>query len=214
MAAISNLCGRAIQLTAGSLVRTGNSKLVVDEYFREIHTAPTSNSTKADIPSTSGVALSAISSALNQSTNPLIVRCGEDATIRFEFDSDRKIADVVLSAWIDTKDGARVTTIHNITAGVQLNIVPGHNVIDCLIADLPLSPNEYVFSVKLRTSSYETLVMAHDCAFLRVCEGDFFGTGKVSNPSWSGTVFLHQKWMQVASPDKSINSRGALSRPL
>jgi lipopolysaccharide transport system ATP-binding protein len=193
MAAVANLCSRAVVLRAGRLTFDGDVAHAIAEYsarqdatlvgdLRERH----DRVGKGEIRSTS-IALRRSDGALTRAVRP-----HEPFDIVISYDAKLALADVDVSVNIETPDGSRLVTLYSAFRNESFSVGPGTGTLICRVAGLPLRPDTYTIDVffggKHAFYDHVERAMSFD-----ISPYDVYGSGRM--PQWNeGPLLASYRW--------------------
>ena len=193
MAAVGNLCSRAVVLRSGRLVFDGDVAHAIAEYsaregadlvgnLRDRH----DRVGKGEIRSTS-IALRGPDGVLTRAVRPY-----EPFDILVEYEAALALREVDVSINIETPDGTRITTLFSAFKNESFDVQPGTGMFVCHVAGLPLRPDTYVMNVFLggNHAFYDHVERA---VSFDIAPHDVYGTGKL--PHWNeGPLLASYRW--------------------
>jgi lipopolysaccharide transport system ATP-binding protein len=204
MAAVEGLCTRALFLSQGRLQGDGPTAKVIDQYLRACASLKTTSGGVLGVSDNGAVELLAID-CLNDDGLPIEpVVCGQDVTFRVVFRSREYPAGVRLRIGIENAFGARVALLENTLSGYDLTLEQPVTEMFCRVPSLPLVPGQYYLSVELAGNAGWMLSM-QNVAELLVDHGDFYGSGKMIDAGWAGSVLVRQQWRAERRDDPTRN---------
>jgi lipopolysaccharide transport system ATP-binding protein len=193
MAAIEQLCSRAILLCQGKLERIGEVKSVVEYYLAAINPLNQPERPVLAQNASGSVRLLAIQPVGSDGRPVPAVQCGRDLVLRLAVQTDEYLPSVTVSVGIDSLEDARLSVLHSEIAGYELALTPGEHSILCEVPELPLTAGVYALDAKIYTRR-EVVLAAARIASLTVEASDFYRSGKLPEAEWGGFVHLRQKW--------------------
>ena len=190
MAAIQNLCDKAIYLKKGEVQTIGRSEEVISTYLKS--TAEVQNINLADRKDRSGNGAIRFQSVELIDSNGQAVQslhCGKKAVIRIHFERNQNVIinNLHVAIGIDNDMGQRITQMNNEVTNQIFNNVQS-NSIDLVIDDLPLKHGLYSF-VLYSTMNNEIADWIQNAGTFHVESGDFYHTGKLP-PEGQGNVLI------------------------
>lgn len=193
MAAIENLCPQTIILNHGILTRKGKTDSIISTYLSDQMSI--GQNTKHEIFSDANGILKLLSVEIEEkNANQVgIIRCGRDVIVTLTLDSLKPIRGVTYLIALKDSFGNRIAVLNNTTAGYQVDLPKGIHRISCQIPQLPLSMGNYEIELKI-LSGVEQLIWVPKLSVLTIEMGDYYGSGKLPNPKWSGVCLLQQYW--------------------
>jgi lipopolysaccharide transport system ATP-binding protein len=191
MAAITNLCQRAIVLSHGRVGTAGEPGVAIEYYLAEIsNTANTALSDRTDRQGLGEMIIRTVE-LLDPKGDPIeYAITGQTLIIRLYYQSKvKKIfqnANASVTVWKDERILILCST--DLVDTRQMDLY-GDGYIDFVIPDLPLSGSTYYLTTYLDTNGLmQDWVLR--AAKMSVIDGDFYGTGKNYPPGWQGQVVL------------------------
>ena len=197
MAAIENLCTRAVILHEGKLEFDGGTKDGIQHYLNSLSTR-SGRGSFIDLGEV-GTRRSAIAPLLKRmefctdNEKPLGdgIPIGTALKVKVHFDLPSPVDKVHVGLGFDNMYGQRIFTAHSIfQAGLFIGTRAGTQVYVCEIPSFTLMPGEYSVKVWLDLKSGQADTI-EDAAKITVLESDYYGTGRVP---WNGTFVLPQRW--------------------
>jgi lipopolysaccharide transport system ATP-binding protein len=194
MAAIENLCSRAVVLDQGLVRFVGTQTAAISEYQRSFTVNQVSLTDRTDRNGTGEVLIVGIEFQDLEGQTIDGVVCGQDFDIRFHFitrpgfSSNRVIASFMVKTQLDVP----VFLHHNRMTGTEFGELPDQGVFVCRIHKIPLTPSVYRigFSIMLDNNYLDSI---SEAAELTVIAGDFFASGEVP-PSSHGYCLVGADW--------------------
>jgi lipopolysaccharide transport system ATP-binding protein len=204
MAAIENLCSRAVVLHQGKLQFDGTPKEAIQHYLDTL----SSQAGKGNVIELDGVGnrrteigpLLKRMEFLTAGDQPLLegVPIGGRLKIRVHFDLPTPTDTFNVGLGFDNIYGQRIFTAHSIFEPERvLKPHVGPQVYTCEIPSFTLMPGEYSVKVWLDLKRVQADAI-EDAAKITVLESDFYGTGKVP---WNGTFVLGHRWYLQQAAD-------------
>lgn len=209
LAAIENLCNRAVVLDRGAAAFIGTAKEAIRYYLEN-------GSAQRIGPESHVVDLSAAAGRPPE-YRPLLRRLelytAEDAPLRgplpmgaplqavvkFELEQPCAAFDAVLA--FDSLGGQRIATAHSAYERERVHEArAGEQSLVCEIARLPLLPGEYKLHAGLTIGGAQ-VDWVEDAVRLRVVRSDYYGTGAAPG---RGVFLLDQRWRLAAPVDAAV----------
>ncbi len=204
MAAVEGLCTRALYLQQGQLMGDGPTARVIDQYLRACAALKSQSSGSLGVSDNGAVELVDIA-CLNDDGQPIEpVTCGQDVTFRVVFKSSELPTVVRCRIGIENTFGARVALLENLLTGHDLSLEQPFTEFFCRVPALPLVPGQYYLSVEL-TGTAGWMLSLQNVAELQVDHGDYYGSGKMIDASWAGSVLVKQAWRAARRADPMVN---------
>ncbi|MCG5512084.1 ABC transporter ATP-binding protein [Ectothiorhodospira shaposhnikovii] len=194
MAAVQNLCSRAIALRNGELIDEGNTKEVIGRYLSSLMSSSanafsnenTERQQSGPLRLTSGYLLNGQGSR----TESLIA--GESATLCFEYDSSENLDDLSLTFTIYNDTGTAITSVSTGLKNFSIRQTGTQGILSCHIPRCPLPLGEY--RVAIRVASHgRALDQIGNALRFTVEDSVFFGTTKVPDRQYC-TVYIDHEW--------------------
>ena len=193
MAAVEQLCSRAICLADGRVERTGNVEEVIRFYLSSNEWRQRGEGGALARSADGAVELLSVG-AVDEEGGPLLsAQCGRDLNLSMLLRTRRPLPRVTVSIGLNNLYDTRVAVLHSGIAGCDLSLLPGTHSVVCRVSDFPLSAGGYVMDVKV-ISGHEVVLWAPRVEQLMVEAGDFYNTGRLPDPSWGGFCHLRQRW--------------------
>ena len=197
MAAVENLCSRAVVLHLGELEFDGTSKDAIQYYLNSL----SSQSGTGHIIDLDGVGARVSRQGpwlktlefLTGDDEPLIegLPMGSRLKLRVHFDLPKATSNFNVGLGFNNTYGQRIFTAHTWFEPDRWEAeCQGPQVISCDIPSFPLVAGEYSVKVWLEVNSSEADSI-EDAAKFRVLDSDFYGTGKMP---FNGTFALEHHW--------------------
>ncbi|MGD0713767.1 MAG: ABC transporter ATP-binding protein [Gaiellaceae bacterium] len=205
MAAIENLCSRAMFLEQGRLRNIGETTEVIEEYLSFASTVVSADlAERTDRQGDGRLRFTRV--GLRSGENGQysdVAQCGQDLEIVVGFTCDGGLKQVNASMAVYTPSGQCLIVLDSDMAGANLDSVPRHGRFSCRIERLPLAPGQYFLNL-FCTASGETVDWVQNAATFNVEAGDYFGTGKLPPPGHGG-LLVPQEWS--CDEDESSDAR-------
>src|SRR6185369_8482305 len=204
MAAVENLCSRAVVLHQGTLEFDGIPKDAIQHYLNTLSSqAGKGNAIDLDRVGTRRVVVAPLLKRMEFMTDrdqplPEGIPIGGRLKIRVHFDLPNPTDTFNVGLGFDNIYGQRIFTAHS-TFEPERVLTPhvGPQVYTCEIPGFTLMPGEYSVKVWLDLKSGQADAI-EDAAKITVLESDFYGTGKVP---WNGTFVLGHRWYLQQAAD-------------
>ena len=212
MAAVANLCSRAVVLRAGRLAFDGDVSHAIAEYSARDGAALVGNlrdrhdrAGKGEIRSTS-IALHGSDGEYTRAVRPY-----EPFDIVVSYDAKVPLAAVDVSINIKTPDGNRLLTLYSAFKNESFDVEPGPGRFVCRVAGLPLRPDTYTMDVFLggNHAFYDHVERA---VTFDIAPHDVYGSGRL--PQWNeGPLLASYRWQADGEARESsvLSARSARS---
>ena len=197
MAALENLCSRAILLQDGAIADIGLTGKVIQNYLsRQSPFSKVTLLSREDRKGIGEIIFSDIQFLDNRKTPLVCALSGQDVIIRLFYQSRSKkiFRNCIASVVVFKNQRPYFNLSTDLVDSKQLDL-RGEGFIDFIIPRLPLSGSTYQLTVFLE-SNKEIQDWVIDAGEMVVEDGDFYGTGK-NYPSrgWQGlTVLVNYRW--------------------
>jgi lipopolysaccharide transport system ATP-binding protein len=200
MAAIENLCGRAILFKQGAVDFIGDVDDCITAYM---DTGSSSNSADVDLTShpareTSALPLLTRVRLLDRDHNPRDrFVSGEPMKIEFTFDQLNSVRHPQFGIGVNDWMGGRVFSITTYFSDSSLTVLDNQRKVVCEIESLPLAPGRYTLCLSAGTLENSLIDRLEDAVSFDVESGDFYGNGRIPEASY-GRVLMRSRWTPVA----------------
>jgi lipopolysaccharide transport system ATP-binding protein len=198
MAAVENLCSRAVWIDAGRVRQDGNVKEVIGNYMSSFTRAQERAGDLRHIERNGGsgeIRYTGIE-FLDVTRKPVrVVRSGDKLVVRLHYHAARHMRNLVVFGFrIFTELGTLVTDVSTGCTGTDIsNLVPGEGYVDVEIDFLNLMPSRYSLSLWLHNDGGIVYDVLEHCAMVDVEVSNYFGSGKGID-SRNGIIFLPFRW--------------------
>ncbi len=203
LAAVQNLCGRAILLGAGEVQADGPVAEVMARYLESVR--PVEGRERiGPLAVGLGGGLELLEFRIGDGTGVPIdhALCGQDVTFSFAIRSATDVGPVTLLLAINDRLETRIVQLNSTISGHDCTLGPGTRSFQCQVPRLPLSPGEYQIDLKVLAGA-DAILSAAAVVGLSVESGDFFGSGRLpTDPRWAGVCQVWHTWREIgAEPD-------------
>ncbi len=184
MAAIETLCPRCILINSGSIVKSGPTNEVVNDYLF-MH--------KTEGKVFSGIIKQIVS--LDENSRPAsVLKAGQPIRLQIHMDlGEQDVKTPLIIVGFNNTLGQRIFTVGTDYSTSRLPALEGKVAIECRIPSEALMPGEYTLKMILARNMAEPLDTVEDAAALSIEATDFFGTGKLPT-STQGVVMVQSDW--------------------
>ena len=198
MAAIQNLCKRAIWLNQGQLIIDNQTQIVINKYLSTTATN-LSNISLADRKDRQGDGKVRFTSVQfeNEEGTAYSFYSGHKAKIIlfFENNTNQNLRNFNIALGIDNQMGERITHLSTEMRGTNLdNVSYNVNYVTIELDKLPFTAGRYSFTI-FSTVNGVIADWIQNAGFFEVESGDFYGTGKI--PETTHGSFLMDYQFQV-----------------
>jgi lipopolysaccharide transport system ATP-binding protein len=172
LAAIENLCSRAIWIDGGQLRLDGSPKEVIAAYMASFATMQDKGLDLRRIESRRGsgdIRFSQIEILDAERRTGVVVRSGDRIVLRLHYEARKQVESPIFGIEISTQLGTLVAQIHTYNSGVEIPFLSvGEGYIDVEIAELNLMPGRYSLSLFAANLGYLYHDVLQHCATLDV----------------------------------------------
>ena len=201
LAAVQNLCRRAVLLEHGLLVADGPSEAIVPRYVAlSSSVADVSLANRQDRAGTALVRMTSVSLTDGDGAAVAAFRCGAAARLVLRYDNlaGRTLKNAQIDVGIDDAAGQRVALLSSgFTSDSPLELDADVDTIEVRIDRMPLMPGRYAFTLYFAVNG-EAVDWVQNAGFFDVEAGDFFRTGKVLTRV-HGSVLIDHRFVASAS---------------
>ena len=194
MAAIQNLCQRAILLSHGEVAGNNDAETIVREYLNDARTeSHVQLSERLDRKGTGKIRFVTVELQNEHRETVNTFRSGENAILKFFYKnhSHQDLRNLHLAVAIDNHMGTRLTVLSSDVRKQVFQSVPSQvNCIEIHIDRLPLMPGRYGLTIFCTTSG-EIADWIQNAGFFDVEQGDYYGTGKLLPEGHGNILFDH-----------------------
>jgi lipopolysaccharide transport system ATP-binding protein len=198
MAAIINLCHRAILLRNGMLSKEGTPSHVIEHYLTELSNAfNVSLAERTDRQGLGEIISSSIEFLDRQEKRIEYPMSGQELIIRLYYKSKEKKIFKNSVVCLDIRKDERFLMLLStaLVSTRQLDLC-GDGYIDFIIPELPLSNSTYYLTSFIQTNGV-VQDWVERAAKISVVDGDFYGTGRNYHPGWEGLVVLVKHYWRL-----------------
>jgi len=194
MAAIENLCSRALLLEHGKSIASGPTRDVLDDYLALVATTGGEDLALRDDRQGNGkLRFTTLAFRAGEDLRPTdVVRSSEDLEFVVGYEATQDLSNVSMAIVVYTLSGQVLICLGNEMTGSAWTTAPREGHMSCLVRRLPLAPGQYTINL----CCYSNGVIAdwvQSAGSLTVEAGDFFGTGKLP-PDSHGGLLVDQEW--------------------
>lgn len=199
MAALMNLCHRAVLLEHGRLTQSGPAQDVVAAYLADDSQQAVPLGERTDRRGTGAVRFTSVQAQGAAGTSLI---CGQDVkfVLSLENSTGGTLQSISIAVGIDNDLGTRVAHLNSDVSGTPLSQVPpGASTLEITVPHLPLVEGRYVLTL-FATVGGEIADWVVRAMSIQVHAGDFYGTGKLP-PRGQGNCLFPHTFQQVPSAD-------------
>ena len=197
MAAIENLCDKAILLNSGNINRQGDSQQIINYYLQSIQ-SDIDNTALTDRNDRTGNGKIRLTSyhledmACNRIS---AARSGMDLALVFSFQCEKweQVKNVDIGLSISTDHDQTLFVLYSSYLGLTFDSLPQIGAFRCIIPNLPLSSGRYRVGARVTVAGEEADWPQNGVGFLDVETGDFYRSG---SEGFTGPApfLIHGKW--------------------
>ena len=207
MAAVEQLCSRAILLVEGHLNKSDIVSKVVESYLSSYDLQSIRPDKALATNSDGSFEVVSITPIDDEGRNLSMVQCGQDLKLSIIIRTHIPVPNLTVTIGINNLYDSRVSVLHSSIAGYDLSLDRGAYSVTCKVPRFPLFPSSYFLDVKV-LSGKQVILWAPRLVELSVETGDFYNTGKLPDLEWGGFCHLDQAWEVCnAIDDASLASR-------
>jgi lipopolysaccharide transport system ATP-binding protein len=210
MAAVGNLCSRAIWIADGMIKEDGLPENVIGAYLNSFGAAEEQTldlSAIRERRGTGAVRLLKMEFVSDEGAERCVVQSGGPLHVRLHYECYRDIPNLHFGLRIYSNLGVLISDIHTWTTGQEIPLAPkGVGTIDLEIDSLNLMPSTYWLGVWV-SSFHEWHDVLDNVAQINVEPSDFYGTGR-GLESRFGLVFFPFRWTASSDGAAAIPGRG------
>jgi lipopolysaccharide transport system ATP-binding protein len=203
MAAVENLCTRAIWLEGGRIRHDGPASEIIQKYMAA---NVSSNAGSADLQNVSGrqgdgqVRYTHVE-VLGPDERPLpIIRAGDSLILRFRYLAAAELTNLNIGFRLYSELGTLVTETNTRLHDIELGrVLPGSGYIDLAIDALNLMPGSYLLTLGIRTIDGPVHDVIESGFRLDVEPGRIYNTGRITDGR-HGLAFFPQRWKLEGMP--------------
>jgi len=196
MAAVENLCSRAILLERGSVVKDGPAKDIISYYMSSFIRSGGQGfdlSAVTDREGSGEAHLTRLEILDGDGQPRTALRSGEGFVARLHYKSDSKIISPYFGLDFFTEMGTKVASLNTWSSGYNIPFFEqGEGSIETKVEFFNLMPGRYFLTLWLAKPHHFYDKLEH-CAFIDVEPSDVFNSGKGMEKHW-GLVFFQNEW--------------------
>jgi len=204
MAAVENLCSRAIWIDAGRVRLDGSPKDVIEAYLAANAEASRLNADLRGVRSRRGngdVRFTRLEFVGDTGRPITFLRSGDRVTLRLHYEAFREVARPDFEVGVYTDLGTLVTKFSTWIDFQIPSLAPGAGYLDLLVDNFSFLPGRYDLSLWLKVQGPTYFDVLEHCLQFDVESSDFYGSGRGIS-TYFGIVFLPSRWQlhQVSAP--------------
>ncbi len=197
LAAVENLCPRAIWIDRGCVREDGDARSVIQSYlstFAQVDQSVVDLRQLDDRRGTGDIQFTRIE-LLDSFENPIdVVRSGDALIFRLHYEAFKPIKYPQFGIDIHTNMGTLVTSVNTWTTGFNLEAIDkGEGFVDVRIDSLNFIPDRYYLSLWLTGVGRECYDRLEHCAALDIEAADVYKAGRQMTSNF-GIIYLPCNW--------------------
>jgi lipopolysaccharide transport system ATP-binding protein len=197
MAAVENLCPRAIWLDGGQVQQDGPSPTVIKAYLSKFASVQQAGFNLRRVESRQGsgeIRYTGVEILDDHGQPKKFVCSGDSLIIRLHYRAEKSLQNPHFGLQLFTQLGTLITSPSTWSAGAEIPLVPaGEGYIDAEISSLYLMPGRYYFTLWASSVGGMNYDKLEYCCMLDVEAADVHGSGR-GIESRFGIIFLPCKW--------------------
>jgi lipopolysaccharide transport system ATP-binding protein len=207
MAAIANLCNKAVLLQDGRVEMEGETKRIIDRYVSGVNTiAKTLLADRKDRKGIGNIRAMAFELLNHENNITQHAISGQELTIRMHYKTfeQKEFKNCRASVTVTKNEQVYFCLSTELVDVNQLDLT-GEGWIDFIIPEFPLSQSSYILHSYIEGNK-EIQDWVIDAAELSVIDGDYYGTGRNYPSEWQGGVGVLIKFFWK-NTEKSLSLR-------
>ncbi len=197
MAAVENLCPRAIWIDAGQVRRDGSAREVIKEYLATFADTRQAGADLRELQGRRGSGEARFTGVefFSSDREPVaLIRAGESMHVRLHYQARQRVMHPHFGFEIHTDLGTLVADVNTWSAGIEIPCLePGEGYVDLELQCLNLIPSRYYVSLWLESVGGVTYDYLDRCTTFDVEVSDFHGSGKGMDGRF-GIICLANRW--------------------
>jgi lipopolysaccharide transport system ATP-binding protein len=195
LAAVENLCAKAIWINGGLVMAQGACSAVLSEYIQDAKGQDGKSQGLERVHRSGNGRVKVIGCWFEDQSGNVIQRSksGEPVVVSIEFQAEPNTRNVDVGVSLSSLWDQTLAVHYSGYLGQYFSDLPARGVFRCLLVRQPLSPGDYHVGVRIIENASEADWPRGAIASLEVVQGDFYGTG---HAGFSGqTLFmLDSRW--------------------
>jgi len=183
MAAIENLCSRAILLDNGHIIYSGDTRSVIQTYLKTIsqQTGYISLRSQKNRTGTGRIRFTHFYVEDINGEKLQVILSGQDVIFVFGFECKEgdKPTNVDFNFSIYTVTGERLVVFHTDLTNQTFSEVPSKGEVRCYIPRFPLTSGRYIIYAEIEVNGIDADVPKDGVGYIDVESGDFYKTGRI-----------------------------------
>jgi lipopolysaccharide transport system ATP-binding protein len=211
LAAVENLCRRAIWISDGEIKQDGESREVIRAYLSSVGNSDKGGLDLTTIKDRKGTGAARLTKLQILDTNGDLrhmVHSGDSVTFRLHYECKREIPNLLFGLRIYSNLGTLITETNTHSTGLEMETSPQRGYIDVDIDFLNLMPGSYHIGVWTATV-FEWHDLLENVTVLEVEGSDYYGTGRGIEARF-GLMFLSCRWKRGDGEEPFGEPRAAL----
>jgi len=211
IAAVESLCTTALLFEHGRLVQRGETKEVVETYLSSIPLLCSKSLLRRTDRKGKGLLKFTDIQFLSGDGAPIeAIQSGEDLQISVSYISKNSdLNNIYMAIDIFEQTGQCMLSLCNVMVGTEFDSLPPNGRLCCRIERFPLSPGQYPITLFCRVNG-DIADWVQQAALLSVEPGDFFGTGRLPQPTHGGALVA--PWSRVPRVDPRAEHPASICR--
>lgn len=197
LAAVENLCTRAIWLDGGKMQMDGGAKQVIEAYmgtFADRETGGSDLSAQEGRLGNGDIRFTRIEYLQLDGTPSAMTRSGNGLVIRFHYRAEKAVRNPSFGFRLYTGLGTLITETGNRLEGTDIpEVVPGDGYVDVEFESLTLLPAQYLLSLWITEGGGQTVYDGDVRVMLDVEPGNIYRSGQMPDSRF-GIVRFPQQW--------------------
>ena len=212
LAAVENLCKRAIWIGDGKILRDGESREVIDAYLKSVSTSEGQSvdvRTVANRAGTGAVRFTKIELMAPDGSEQHAVHSGDPLVVKMHYECQRAIPHLQFGIRLFSNLGTLLTDLHTWGTGFDIPLTPAGSGSICLEIDfLNLMPGLYYLGVWACGIGGEWHDVLDHAMALQIEPSDYFGSGR-GIESRFGLMFFPCRWKPTAPESVPVAASAA-----
>jgi lipopolysaccharide transport system ATP-binding protein len=202
LAAVENLCPRAIWIDRGRVRADGEARSIIQDYLATFADAQRKAADLRHVAHRRGtgeVRFTRVELLDTDGSGSPVVRCGGPMRMRLHYEATRRVQHPHFGVEVFTNLGTLVTALNTWTAGYNIeSIGPGEGTLDVFVPAVNLVPDRYYLSLWIASMGpkYDHVEL---CATLDVETADVYGSGRAVDGRF-GVMILPCRWQHQQGP--------------
>ena len=215
MAALENVCDRAVLLQAGRVSCVDQVKQTIEAYLdrtRSDAAATTFLDSQTNRTGDGRIRLTSfhVEDSLRNKIN--VVQCGQDIALVFGYScaDSGSLGNVTVGFGIHSNTGERLAVLYTSYTNHDFASVPPTGECRCHISRFPFAPGRYPILPRVEINGIEADFPRDGAGHIDVESGDFFGTGRMIGDRGLAPFLLGADWTVIGTDACPANKAGAI----